>query len=61
MHVTDRQTDDGQNYNPEDCASIAASRGKNGWSTICCFLLILLSSVLFFYLILNGMLSNVSQ
>jgi len=27
-HVTDRQTD-GQNYDPQDGASIAASRGKN--------------------------------
>jgi len=31
--VTNRRTDertDGQNYDSQDCASIAASRGKNG-------------------------------
>ena len=31
--VTDRQTD-GQNYDPQDRASIAASRGKNHTTTL---------------------------
>jgi len=31
--VTDRQTD-GQNYDPQDRASIVASRGKNEWIKI---------------------------
>ena len=29
MWQTDRRTDDGQNYDSQDRASIAASRGKN--------------------------------
>jgi len=34
-HACDRRTDrrtDGQNYDSQDRASIAASRGKNGWN-----------------------------
>ena len=42
--VTDRQTD-GQNYDSQDRASIAASRGKNGKTCACLFFVSLLSCV----------------
>jgi len=37
-HECDRQTD-GQNYDSQDCASIAASRGKKGLKMFLSYLL----------------------